>query len=94
MKSFYIIDNLDLFRLVINKKPFFYFSNIKKYLPNLQSISMLCDNKSYLLGAKLVISTADKMDISENIKLKAFISYLYFLQNAIENNSRQHKGTK
>ena len=91
---FYIRDNLDLFRLAINKKPFFYFSNIKKYLPNITSISMLCNDASYLSDVEFVISTTEKMDISEDIKLKAFLSYLDFLQNAIENNHRQHKGTK
>ena len=55
---------------------------------------MLCNDNSYLSDVEFVISTTEKMDISENIKLKAFISYLDFLQNAIENNSRQHKGTK
>lgn len=93
-EKFYIGDNLDLFRLAINKNPFFYFSNIKKYLPNLKSISILCDADKYLSDVEFVISTTEKMDISENIKLKVFLSYLDFLQNAIENNSRQHKGTK
>ena len=93
-ESFYIKDNLDLFRLAINKKPFFYFSNIKKYLPNLTSISMFCNDNSYVSDVEFIISTTEKMDISENIKLKAFISYLDSLQNAIENNSRQYKGTK
>lgn len=89
-----IKDNLDIFRLAINKKPFFYFSNLKKYLPNLNSISMLCSDSNYLGSVELTISSSKKMAISNNLMLEAFCKYLDFLQNEVEKNSRQYKGTK
>lgn len=89
-----ISDNIDIFRLAINKKPFFYFSNIKKYLPNLKSISMLFSDSNYLGSVELTISSSKQMAISNNLILEASCKYLDFLQNEIEKNSRQYKGTK
>ncbi|EDZ90392.1 hypothetical protein [Francisella tularensis] len=89
-----IKDNIDIFRLAINKKPFFYFSNIKKYLPNLKSISMFCNDSSYLGEATITISSTRKVKIDDKLKIRLFCQYLDFLQNEIEKNARQYKGTK
>ena len=89
-----IEDNIDILRLAINKKPFFYFSNIKKYLPNLKSISMLCNDSSYLGDAIINISSTKQIKIDDKLKIKLFCQYLDFLQNEIERNARQYKGTK
>lgn len=92
--SFYIKDNLDIFRLAINKNPFFYFSNIKKFLPNLKSISMFCNDYNYLGNVEFVISSTSKISIDNKLKLKIFASYLTELQNTIENNFKKYKGSK
>ncbi len=89
-----IKDNIDILRLAINKKPFFYFSNIKKYLPNLKSISMLCNDTSYLGDATINISSTRQIKIDDKLKIKLFCQYLDFLQLEIEKNARQYKGTK
>ena len=55
---------------------------------------MLCSDSNYLGSVELTISSSKKMAISNNLMLEAFCKYLDFLQNEVEKNSRQYKGTK
>jgi len=83
-----------LIRSAINKKPFFFFSNLKKYFTNLQSIDEFITSDAYLAGIELFVSFSKKQDIDERLQGTLLLEILENLEKSIAKNSHDYVGSK
>ena len=83
-------------RKAINKLEFYQFSNLKKHLPNLNSISEFIASMDYLGKIKIEVEgTAEQVaNLTPNEKLDATISVLKGISEMIASNEIELKGTK
>lgn len=84
--------NSDLVRVAINKKPFFYFSNLKKYFKNLKSISEFISDANYLGDIEFSVRFVNEHKIDEKLYIKLIVELLDTLQKNIEKNSTEYVG--
>lgn len=68
--SFSFFDSFDInkispniVRVALNKKPFYYFSNLKKYFPNLKSMQEFISDSSYLGDVKFIFHSTNQFII-------------------------------
>ncbi len=76
--------NKYIIRSAINKKPFYYFSNLKKYFKNLKSIDEFINNDNYLANIKFNISFTKKQNLKDSIILKLILDLLDEISMEIE----------
>jgi type III restriction enzyme len=91
----FIIKNEDsnLVRVAINKKPFFYFSNLKKYFVNLKSISEFISSNYYLGDVEFVFFTTKEFELTNEIKIKYLLEVLGHIEDKIVKNAKEHVGS-
>ena len=75
--SFSFFDSFDInkispniVRVALNKKPFYYFSNLKKYFPNLKSMQEFISDSSYLGDVKFIFHSTNQFIINDKIKIE------------------------
>jgi len=83
-------------RKAISKLEFYQFSNLKKYLPNLKSISDFITTQEYLGKIKLEVEgTAEQVaNLSPKEKLDAAVRVLQGIAEVIASDKIEFKGTK
>lgn len=84
----------DIVRSAINKKPFFYFSNIKKYFKNLKSINEFISSDDYLGSIEFSVRFTKKQDIDIHIYQKFILDLLETIEKKILKNSTDFIGSK
>jgi len=84
---------IHIVRKALDRIPFFYFENLKRYFPEIESIDGFITNKKYLGGLTLEITTSKK-DVSSAELFRKLIPVLEMLKNNIKANSSDFEGTK
>ena len=87
---------IPVIRKAINKLEFYQFNNLKKHLPNLNSISEFITSPNYLGNVKIEVEgTKEQIDnLSPQEKLDATIKVLQDIAKVIESDKIEFKGTK
>lgn len=83
----------DIVRSAINKKPFFYFSNLKKYFKNLKSITEFITSDNYLGDIEFSIQFTKEQEINDNLSIKLFLELLDEIEKKIKKNSTDFIGS-
>ncbi len=83
-----------LIRSAINKKPFFFFSNLKRYFKNLSSIDEFITSNDYLADIKVIVSFTKKQSLDDGLKFKFILEVLDELEKKIVKNSYDYEGSK
>ncbi len=84
----------NLVRSAINKKPFFFFSSIKKYFKNIKSISEFIGDDRYLADVEFSVRFTKEQEITESLKLKLILDLLDIIQNGISKNATDFIGSE
>ncbi|MFZ2889452.1 hypothetical protein, partial [Sulfuricurvum sp.] len=85
-------ENPDLVRVAINKKPFFYFSSLKKYFVNLKSIREFIQSDDYLGGIEFDFYTVKELDITDELKIHFILEVLGNIEDKIIKNAKEFVG--
>lgn len=85
--------NPNIVRVAINKKPFFYFSNLKKYFENLKSINEFIESDNYLGEIEIVFHTTKEFEINDNVKIEYILKILDELEKKIIKNNTTKVGS-
>jgi type III restriction enzyme len=93
IEKFTLIDNQDLVRIAINKNRFFYFDNMKKYFPNVKSISKFIKEKNYLADVTFSIKSTIKQSLNDDDKINLIADLLNIIQKSILKNSKKYIGS-
>lgn len=94
-KTFKLKDiDTDITRVAINKKPFFYFSNLKRYFKNLKSISEFIKNESYLGSIEFFVRFAKEQKIDVKLQIKLILEVLEYIEKGIVKNATDFIGSK
>lgn len=86
-------EDKNLVRVAINKKPFFYFSSLKRYFKNLKSINEFIQNSHYLGDVEFVFYTTKEFDITQQIKLKYILELLEMVEDKVLKNAKEFVGS-
>jgi type III restriction enzyme len=86
-------EDKNLIRVAINKKPFFYFSSLRKYFVNLKSVSNFISNDEYLGSVEFVFYTTKELELTNDIKLKYILEVLEFVEDKIVKNAKEYVGS-
>ncbi len=86
-------ENPHLIRVAINKKPFFYFANLKKYFPRLTSIREFIESEAYLGNIEVDFLTVKSFEITEAVKIGVILEILGDIENKIVKNAREYVGS-
>lgn len=81
----------------LQRNPFFRFSNLKNYLPLLQSKDELIESKKYLNGVAIKVSLpkgTQIVDLSAFEKLEIIDKFLSYCEEKIRNNYKKNIGLK
>ncbi len=83
-------------RKAINKLEFYQFNNLKKHLPNLNSVSEFITSKDYLGNVKIEVEGTKEQvaKLTPQEKLDATIKVLQDIAQVIESDKIEFKGTK
>jgi len=83
----------DIVRSAINKKPFFYFSSLKKYFKNLKSISEFISSDDYLGCIEFSVQFTKEQIIDSKLYQKLILELLDDIEKKIRKNSTDFIGT-
>ncbi len=83
----------DIVRVAINKKPFFYFNNLKKYFPNVKSVSQFILDKDYLADVEFVIRSTQTLELTNELKINLVLDLLEIIENGVLKNYTEYIGT-
>ena len=83
----------NIVRVAINKKPFFYFSNLKKYFPNVKSVSKFINDKDYLGSVEFIIRSTQTLELTNEIKINLVLDLLEIIENKVLKNYTEYIGT-
>ncbi|MCX6076813.1 MAG: DEAD/DEAH box helicase family protein [Campylobacterales bacterium] len=86
-------ENAHLIRVAINKKPFFYFANLKKYFVNLKSISEFIQSDDYLGSVEFAFFTTKESELTNEIKIKFLLEFLDKTADKIVKNTKNFIGS-
>lgn len=86
-------EDKNLIRVAINKKPFFYFSSLKRYFKNLKSIDEFIQSSDYLGDVEFVFYTTKEHDITQSVKLKYILELLEMVEDKIVKNAKEFVGS-
>jgi len=92
-EEFKLIEHQDIIRVAINKKPFFYFSNLKKYFPNLKSIKEFIRDENYLKDIKFTVKSSTTQELNNRDKINLVLDILGTIENAVIKNSKEFIGS-
>lgn len=92
-EKFSIIDNQDIVRVAINKKPFFYFSNLKRYFPNVLSISRFIKDDKYLGSVTFSLRSTKEQILTNKDKINLVLDLLSSVEKSILKNSKEYIGS-
>ncbi len=84
----------NLVRVAINKKPFFYFDNLKRYFVNLKSISEFITSNDYLGCVDFAFYTTKEFELSNEVKIKYILELLGDIESKILKNAKEHIGSR
>jgi len=84
---------VDLVRLAINQKPFFYFANLKKYFPHLKSIREFIESSHYLGKVSFTLHTTQPLELTNELYLKYLIELLDEIEKGIVKNAKTYVGS-
>jgi len=87
-------ENPDLIRVAINKKPFFYFANLKKYFVNLKSIREFITSDAYLGSIEFNFLTVKELEITDEIKIHFILEVLEQIEDKIVRNAKDFVGSR
>lgn len=85
-----------LFYKAIQRNPFYSFSNLKNYIPNLSSIKEFVDNPLFLGGVSINLSLPKEIsfeDLSAKEKLIIVERFLTYAERNIKSNYMKERGT-
>jgi len=87
---------MNIFNKATHKLPFYTFSNLKKYYPNINSITEFLSSEKYLNSCQIEIfgKTSKISDLTQNEKLECAIKFLNDIQPEIEKGNVQYKGSE
>lgn len=85
--------NPNIVRVAINKKPFFYFSNLKKYFPNLKSINDFIQKADYLGDIECVFHTTKEFILDDEVKIEFILKVLDEIEKKIIKNNTTKVGS-
>lgn len=83
----------DIVRVAINKKPFFYFSNLKKYFKNLTSISEFISSENYLGGVAFYVKFTKEQELDMALQIRVIVELLDSLEKEIVKNATEFVGS-
>jgi len=83
----------DIVRSAINKKPFFYFSSLKKYFKNLKSISEFISSDDYLGCIEFSVQFTKEQTIDNKLYQKLILELFDDIEKKIRKNSTDFIGT-
>ena len=85
-----------IIRKALNKLPFYRFSNLKKYFPNLNSTSEFINGENYLkeIEIKFIGSKSQVKNPSPDMKLEASITALNEISKLIKKDFSEFRGTE
>ncbi len=86
-------ENPDLVRVAINKKPFFYFSSLKKYFVNLKSIREFITGDDYLGSVEFDFYTVKELEITDELKIRFILELLGNIEDKIVKNAKEFVGS-
>ena len=86
-------EDAHLIRVAINKKPFFYFANLKKYFINLQSINEFITSDYYLGSVEFAFLTTKEFKLTNEIKIKYLLELLEYIEDKIVKNAKEFVGS-
>jgi len=83
-------------RKALSRLEFYYFSNLKKYLPNLESVSQFISDDEYLGKVKVEVEGSESVldNLTPNHKLQITVRVLEKLSSALQSDKVEYKGTK
>ena len=82
-----------LVRKALDQVPFFHFTNLRKYFPQIDSLNQFASGAEYLGGISLNIkNNSDKIDNRE--LLPKLVAILENIKNTIKSNSSEYVGSK
>lgn len=87
---------INILRKAIHKLPFYTFTNLTKYYPNISTVDEFLTSKNYFGACELEISgrTTNISDLTQNEKLECAIQLLQDIQPEIEKGNIEYKGSK
>lgn len=85
--------SIDLVRLAINQKPFFYFANLKKYFPHLKSIREFIESSHYLGEVSFTLHTTQPLELTNELYVKYLIELLDEIEKGIVRNAKTYVGS-
>jgi len=82
-------------RYALSKNPFFYFSSLEKYFPNIKSLSKFISSKDYLGGLEITFKgTKNRLEEMSNFDyLNALQELLQDIEIDIKSNLTKHEGS-
>lgn len=84
-----------IIRYALSQNPFFYFDNLSRYFPNVDSISNFIEDKDYLGGLEITfIGTKKRLSSITNFDyLQALNGLLQEIETDVKNNSTEFEGS-
>jgi type III restriction enzyme len=83
----------NIVRTAINKKPFFYYSNLKKFFQNLKSMNDFIKDPNYLGNIEIIFHTTREFKLNDTFKIKYILEVLDELEKKIINNNTTKVGS-
>ncbi|MDX4057244.1 DEAD/DEAH box helicase family protein [Aliarcobacter skirrowii] len=83
----------NLVRVAINKKPFFYFSNLKKYFINLKSIEQFITDNDFLGAIEWHIKSSKKLSEGNDFKISLVLEILEIIEKKLLANKTNFVGS-
>jgi len=85
-----------IIRKALSRLEFYHFTNLKQYLPNLESISQFITDNDYLGKVKVEVEGSEETvnNLTPDHKLEATVRVLEKLSSALKSDKVEYKGTK
>lgn len=83
----------DVVRVAINKKPFFYFSSLKRYFKNLKSISEFISDENYLGSVEFSVRFSKEQQIDIALQVKLILDILESIEKGVLKNATEFIGS-
>ena len=83
----------NLVRIAINKKPFFYFSNLKKFFINLKSIEEFISHTNFLGDIEWFIKSAKKLNVDDRFIISLVLEILEVIEKKLSANKTNFIGS-
>ncbi|MCB0396891.1 MAG: DEAD/DEAH box helicase family protein [Flavobacteriales bacterium] len=85
-----------IIRKALNRLEFYHFDNLRKYLPNLESVSLFISDNDYLGKVKVEVEGSEAIvnNLTPEHKLEITVKVLEKLASALQSDKVEYKGTK